>query len=284
MLAVVRRTTFVLFLAAGLAPGCGPPAPAPGAGEPEEAAQVEESAPADTARARPGTYFGETTLAYSTPGFEHNPHADVGCSNCHSGMPGHSAHTTVGCLDCHGDAGARTAAANVTAAECQACHHRADPPRDCERCHAASEIAAPIPVTVSLTAAALTRERELRFAHPRHEALACTRCHELPRVTPVPACSSCHERHHRRDADCAACHAQPASGTHDLTAHLTCGGAGCHSNPTVTALPLSRGVCLVCHQDRRDHEPGRDCAQCHLVRDGESSADAGRHPVAGRRS
>jgi hypothetical protein len=277
MVAVVSRTALVLFLATGLAPGCGPRAAEPGAGEPEEAAQVDAAAPADTAPARPGTWFGETALAYTTPGFEHNPHGDVACSNCHAVMPGHAAHVAVGCLECHGDAGARSGAATVRPAECQACHHRADPPRDCARCHAPGEVAAPIGVMVAVKAADRVRERELRFAHPRHAALACTRCHELPRVLPAPACSACHDRHHRADADCAACHAQPAAGTHDLTAHVSCGGSGCHTNAAVIALPSSRPVCLVCHQDRTDHEPGRECAQCHLIREA-ARPSAGVHP------
>ena len=271
MLAVVRSTATLLILAAAGAAGCGPVEEEQAAAQREEAA-VEEAAPADTAPARTVTYFGETAQAYSIPGFEHNPHADVACTSCHSGMPGHSAHAVVACLQCHGDAGAKTASATVRPAECQACHHRADPPRDCARCHARNELAAPIDVTVSITAAARAHERALAFAHERHRTLECTRCHEPPRVTPVPGCATCHDNHHRPDADCATCHTQPATSHHDLATHRTCAGSGCHTDATVLALPLSRPLCLVCHQDRRDHEPGRECAQCHLIREGAATA------------
>jgi hypothetical protein len=252
----------VLIPVAFTAGACSPPA--------EE--RVEEPAeatpavlPTDSIPVRRVSFAGESAMAYSTPGFEHNPHVDVSCTNCHVSVPGHARHASTPCGECHGATGTGTGA-TLTKADCQACHHRADPPRDCERCHAAGEMAAPIGVAARLTVAGRTHERGLEFAHSRHSDRLCADCHALPEVMPVRSCASCHEHHHRQDADCTTCHVKPAADSHDLNAHRTCGGSGCHDNVSFLELPLTRPVCLACHTEQRDHEPARECADCHLVR------------------
>ena len=69
------------------------------------------------------------------------------------------------------------------------------------------------------------------------------------------------------------CHKQPAAGVHTLEAHLNCNASGCHNEPVTTHMTETRSVCLVCHQDKEDHEPGRVCAQCHQVRPGDALDD-----------
>jgi hypothetical protein len=49
-------------------------------------------------------------------------------------------------------------------------------------------------------------------------------------------------------------------------AHVTCSGSGCHQDPPFdNGLPRTRAVCLVCHQDMKDHQPGRVCVDCHTL-------------------
>jgi len=260
--------------------GCAQKVPEPAASsEPEPPAEAAEAAaPADTA-AQALTFTAEHVPAsYSLPGFDHSPHTNVGCGNCHRDIPGHAAHlsASVRCLDCHGGSGTGAGGRTFAPAECQACHHRADPPRDCARCHAETDRATPLPVAVSFTAAGRTSERTLRFEHARHDTLACTRCHALPDVLPARTCATCHDNHHRAGADCTLCHQQPAASAHDLATHRGCAGAGCHTDARVLSLPLSRPVCLACHRDRVAHEPGRECAECHLITDGGDDAAEGK--------
>jgi hypothetical protein len=274
MMRVRSRFATLLVALALVAAGCGREAPEPAASA-EPPADVDVPAvPADTA-VEPMTFSAEHVPAsYVIPGFDHSPHTNVGCNNCHGDIPGHAAHRTIRCLECHGGVGAGTGR-TFAASECQACHHRADPPRDCARCHAAADRAAPLPVAITFTAAGHSAERTLRFEHARHDTLACTECHMLPDVTPVRTCSTCHDNHHRAGADCTLCHDQPPAPAHDLAAHRGCAGSGCHTDARVLSLPLSRPVCLACHRDRVDHEPGRECAECHLVTDDGGTA-AGR--------
>jgi len=260
-------------LAAG---GCARKAPEPAAStELERTVEAAEPAvPADTGTQALTFAAEHVPASYVTPGFDHRPHADVGCNNCHHDIPGHAAHVSasVPCLECHRGSGTGAGGRTFARAECQACHHRADPPRDCARCHVAAERAAPLPVVVSFTAAGRTSERTLRFEHVRHDTLDCTQCHTPPAVLPVRTCTTCHDNHHRAGADCTLCHQQPAPSAHDLSTHRGCAGAGCHTDARVLSLPLTRPVCLACHRDRVDHEPGRQCAECHLITDGGGGA------------
>lgn len=266
MPAPFRRAAALAAFAAATAVGCGREEAEPAAGPEPQVTTPAVAAPADTT-AVPVTFSAEHVAAsYDIPGFSHSPHSNVGCNSCHRDIPGHAAHGSVRCLDCHGGGGG-SPGRTFAAAECQACHHRADPPRECARCHAAADRAAPLPVAVSFTAAGHSTERTLRFEHARHDTLACTQCHALPEVTPVSTCTTCHDNHHRAGADCTLCHQPPPSTAHDLAAHRGCAGAGCHVDARVLSLPLSRPVCLVCHRDREDHEPGRECRECHLVTD-----------------
>jgi hypothetical protein len=51
-----------------------------------------------------------------------------------------------------------------------------------------------------------------------------------------------------------------------VNAHLTCSGSGCHTAPEVERVSDTRAVCLLCHQEQENHEPGGVCVECHRVR------------------
>lgn len=68
------------------------------------------------------------------------------------------------------------------------------------------------------------------------------------------------------------CHRQPPPGVHTLAAHLNCNASGCHDEPVTEHLTETRNICLVCHRDKVNHEPGKICAHCHEVRPPSASA------------
>jgi hypothetical protein len=79
-------------------------------------------------------------------------------------------------------------------------------------------------------------------------------------------CDGCHEQHHEVDNNCASCHQQPPPSAHPVAqAHVTCSGSGCHNPPPFQGPPRTRTVCLVCHQQQKNHNPGRECTDCHAL-------------------
>jgi hypothetical protein len=52
---------------------------------------------------------------------------------------------------------------------------------------------------------------------------------------------------------------------HTREAHLGCASAQCHAPQTVANLQAKRNVCVVCHQNKVTHKPGKECAACHQV-------------------
>jgi hypothetical protein len=178
----------------------------------------------------------------------------------------HGRHETVSCRECHG-AGERHRVTLVRdAGDCAACHH--DPARRlaCARCHEAGGPAQVVDVRVSLALGVwdAPRQRELPFAHREHTAaIGCTECHG-PAVTPTTrACTACHDSHHTAEAECATCHGAPDPASHPPEVHLSCAGSGCHADDRSPAR--SRSLCVMCHADRRMHEPESDCAGCHRI-------------------
>lgn len=263
-----RRWALTLAVVCLLGAACGEgPAPAPGQ-EPDEQV-VTATTEADTTP-EPGLRpFLPDAMQRSTraESFPHGAHGQIDCAVCHEVREGHGAHVGVSCADCHRASGTTTVAA-LTPAQCQACHHGVDQPLTCEACHQSR------PTLVSVQELVFEvwdapRSRSLEFDHALHEDLTCESCHKaLPALAPAEACASCHADHHTAAVRCISCHVTPAVGAHDVQAHLTCSGSGCHRAPEVEALAASRPVCLVCHQEQEGHEPGGDCIQCHQVRGG----------------
>jgi len=223
-----------------------------------------EGARADTARIlRPAASSSVTRSSW----FPHEPHlaANVACRTCHASVPGHRTHSALACRQCHqGPAGGPGRV--LTRTECLACHHGAKQTVACTTCHDPM----PGPLTaqreIRMSVWPDARTRSLTFPHTPHDSLGCRTCHEEPPLlTPTRTCASCHDRHHRPEADCSTCHQAPPPGAHDLRAHLSCSGSGCHAAERVRSLEPTRPVCLVCHRDRADHQPGQACSTCHHV-------------------
>jgi hypothetical protein len=159
-------------------------------------------------------------------------------------------------------------------ATCRSCHHTERAGGSCLSCHDRKEVAAvqaQVTRALDISVGKLARpERVLPFDHARHLTQDCKTCHRgngLELSAASANCSGCHTDHTRPDANCTSCHQQPPAGAHTREAHLGCGGAGCHqqAKASVLELPRTRSLCLTCHRDRADHEPGSKCADCHLL-------------------
>jgi hypothetical protein len=204
--------------------------------------------------------------------FVHNPHKDINCRLCHTNMPGHSRHATVDCAQCHVLPG-ETAGAAVAPAECNACHHGTAQTLTCNHCHASAPAGVyRLSVAIRVSVRPAATQRELLFDHSRHRNLECTECHaDRPAVGSPRPCSTCHTQHHQPQSQCANCHPPMPMDLHDASAHRGCGGSGCHQDEQVNSLS-GRQLCLVCHREQVDHEPGELCSRCHLFRAGTSSS------------
>lgn len=239
-------------------------------GPPEEEAAAPPVAPAepDTVVEPPAPQITISPVSNIDPGrFPHPSHADVACVTCHAGVPGHSMHSRVACSECH--AAPPGGNARPTTAECNACHHGPSQTRACSACHGDRT---PPPRDIVFSASFSVRPAPTRmtlpFDHARHAGNACSTCHVAGGgIVPAPDCGSCHESHHDEARRCLTCHTGQTLNMHGRDAHLGCGGAGCHQDPTVNALEETRSVCLVCHAQQENHEAGTECSLCHLVGD-----------------
>lgn len=186
------------------------------------------------------------------PRFLHSQHRDVDCASCHASEPVHGAVTV------------------TTVADCRSCHHSAPVASDCAACHAEPGGSGDL-LQVARTLSLSVGERPgrlLPFDHEVHAGETCSTCHadEPNQSAAQTDCASCHQPHHDASVDCASCHVPAAPGAHTVeTAHLGCGGAGCHTDVPFEEVERTRTVCLVCHQDQRDHRPEGDCAECHAL-------------------
>ena len=220
--------------------GGGGPAPEPV--RPPRAARADGPPPNATPRAPPAP--GTDTL----PRFSHRVHHNVACKSCHTTTESHGALKIRSVRDC------------------LSCHHAAERVTDCAQCHATDSLprylSLPVPVRTSVSSVVHTRT--LPFSHAAHTTVACRDCHVQPVTLAPKSCANCHVQHHADSTTCSDCHA-PRLALHDREVHGGCGGAGCHTDAAVLALPPLRNVCLVCHQEQANHEPGKDCASCHAV-------------------
>jgi hypothetical protein len=199
----------------------------------------------------------------------------------------HASHEAISCAVCHGTGPEHRTLRVWTPDDCAACHH--DPHLDlpCARCHAPAdyEPTQSLLLSMSLSVHPEAITRTVPFDHTRHGELACAECHSAAdgvRLTP-PACATCHLEHHEGNAECTACHVQAPVGAHGLEVHATCAGSGCHAVAEAQMPPLSRSMCLACHVDQRDHEPGGVCYRCHVVPYGWTPGDISlSHPAVGR--
>jgi len=181
----------------------------------------------------------------------------------------HAQHTSVDCLACHRVESTHGQVTVSGLTDCRSCHHTGSVVQPCTRCHTTGDMPAG---TVELRrpfqpSVGRAENRTLPFDHARHTAVSCATCHRegLALSAARVNCSACHQEHHEASNNCLACHTTPAAGAHDRTAHLSCTGAGCHSPAPVQASQRTRQLCLSCHQDLTDHQPGRVCVDCHAL-------------------
>jgi hypothetical protein len=181
----------------------------------------------------------------------------------------HAAHGAFECGECHGTETSHGVLLVRAPRDCLECHHAQRRVQPCSRCHDAGRFAARTysrAATIRVDGAP-ARTRELPFDHSRHEAVDCVTCHVTPvTLDPAPvACTTCHEQHHRPAAQCVQCHPGPPVAAHPREAHVTCAGTSCHDSAEFVTAERTRPLCLVCHRDMSDHEPGGACANCHIL-------------------
>lgn len=76
-------------------------------------------------------------------------------------------------------------------------------------------------------------------------------------------CGSCHKPHESdRPVECTRCHDVSKRGYHSTPAHTAC--ITCHTRHAW--IVEKRETCEKCHVDRRDHNPGIFCGNCHVFR------------------
>jgi hypothetical protein len=216
--------------------------------------------PVQPAGSGAGTGFQQATVALRSANqalpqprpFRHDQHEILSCRDCHTAGEQHRAEETE----------------VWTPRTCATCHHDPGLPYTCSNCHAAGNLpaAGTVTQTMALTVWDSPRLRELPFSHEIHAGVTCQDCHRTPVTLQMDRpCASCHTDHHRPAAECTQCHLPAEPEAHGLGAHLTCATSGCHSGEPAVTPPFSRSVCLTCHTDQREHEPGRDCAACHMI-------------------
>lgn len=212
----------------------------------------EPPAPKEKGDAPPGS-LDILVVSAAPDSFPHSRHANLACLTCHKTREGHGGLTF------------------APPRGCQLCHHDAPSTNVCATCHTADEqaVARVVPVAITVRTSA-SRQRQVRFEHGKHGSLRCVECHSTP-VTLEPAaavrqCSSCHESHHRPAGQCATCHAggDPHNSHATLPdAHTACDA--CHVEKVVGMLTPDRALCLTCHAEQAQHQPGQECSTCHLL-------------------
>lgn len=182
----------------------------------------------------------------------------------------HSQHKSVSCLRCHDDTKSHGGLKIRTLQDCRSCHHRPPLSDSCARCHKPSDM--PTRTFEEVRAVHFSvgnaKQRTFLFNHAPHRGIKCSRCHTegLSLSAASVNCDACHKQHHEVDNNCMSCHRQPPPSAHPVSeAHVTCTGSGCHKPAPFARVPRTREVCLVCHQKQKNHNPGRQCTDCHAL-------------------
>jgi hypothetical protein len=216
----------------------------------------------------------------------HSPHVfkldGNDCLSCHAAMHGpagtvavtalegvssfpHERHTGLDCGTCHTVVEKHGELAIKSREVCNSCHHGPPAPRDCKTCHSPSEIRGPKLQPLTMTIAGQEENRKLPFDHEPHSSLPCLECHENAAPPRADAdCAGCHRQHTRLDRNCLVCHQTPPEGVHSIEVHET-GCADCHGDAGIRNMERNRNFCISCHTGMTDHNPGRNCDECHKL-------------------
>jgi hypothetical protein len=261
---------WALIVPVVLAMGCSGPAQER---EPEEAAavpaptaaEVEAAERAEAERQNLADRRAERLAMEEVDAvFPHSEHRALECQRCHQRPAGHETHTDAPCNACHGRPAGFASLPERTPRECAACHHADVETRSCRSCHPSDQVGErPVLVAIRAAGAEEPRVRQLTFDHANHTTRECTSCHTMPATLRFGReCASCHDAHHRQEAECTACHVSVGAPAHDADVHEGC--AECHGDAAVLALEPTRNVCLTCHEDMADHRAGQRCTACHI--------------------
>ncbi|MCB9419656.1 MAG: hypothetical protein H6667_07620 [Ardenticatenaceae bacterium] len=204
-------------------------------------------------------------------------HANLLCSNCHSGETYQG--TPANCAACHTD---KDAHQGTYGTDCAACHtiddwqnaafdHSLIGAQDCADCHTAPENHYPGACRACHTDT--TDFNVVFFDHAVVSGQDCAVCHAAPANHYPGACVNCHQDtgnfrninfSHAGLTDCAACHIAPAN-------HFPGQCSACHNTTTFAGATFNHtfpiyhgnanGDCTTCH-------PGNDtrtytCYSCH---------------------
>jgi hypothetical protein len=219
--------------------------------------------------------------AWATPGAGEAGAQVSGASMLAQRPFAHAVHARLPCSGCHGTGAEHRVTLVRVPRDCASCHH--DPVRAlaCTTCHDATALPSRLPVSLDIPVpSAPPRGRSVTFRHDVHlkpgVGLGCSECHGTAvTLARNRDCASCHASHHGERVECASCHGTPVPGTHRASAHLGCAGSGCHAASRAPSPVASRSVCLFCHAERSDHEPGMSCAPCHRIPGSRDGPDAG---------
>ena len=97
-----------------------------------------------------------------------------------------------------------------------------------------------------------------------HQKQAQTRVHWPENAPMLFQCQQCHQPHQQKEPEvnCLACHSQIRStGLHQAQPHQATACTTCHQ-PHQWKVE-ARDTCLSCHQDRKTHNQGTLCFDCH---------------------
>ncbi|MEJ2748206.1 MAG: hypothetical protein P8183_09910 [Anaerolineae bacterium] len=201
-------------------------------------------------------------------------HANLLCSNCHTGETYNGAPTD--CAACHA---ADDAHEGTYGSDCATCHtiddwqnatfdHSIIGTQDCAACHTAPENHYPGACTLCHTD---TNDfNVVSFDHANSAGQDCAVCHAPPANHYPGACTLCHSDttdfriavfNHSiiGGQDCAACHAAPAN-------HYSGACVNCHQDTgnfrNVNFNHAGLTNCAACHAPPANHFPGQ-CSACH---------------------
>ena len=205
------------------------------------------------------------------------------CASCHEALEAsdgtiegeqfvHIEHEGLECASCHTSTEAHGLSTVVAVQDCRSCHHTQPVAQSCDRCHEPADAGAELyrlRRPVSFSVGTDDPNRVMTFPHEAHAGEDCASCHtEGLALAPPPDldCTTCHQDHHTPESDCASCHVvAPVSAHPPSEAHVTCSGAGCHTDVPFESVPRTRAFCLGCHQGLREHEPQQVCSECHTL-------------------
>ena len=204
--------------------------------------------------------------------WESAPGAHEECTNCHLshvfGLGG--GDTDALCGTCHQMVVEPTQTAGMPS--CISCHQFPHLPMlqlsidSCAECHG----------TIAANLSGSSKENCF-LCHESHtwsgSSSTCASCHSTPAQelagSGMADCALCHSDHEYDSSssfdNCTTCHPRPLPALHEVKRHKNTDCDECHSAHYFGLT--GRELCLSCHKNRTNHNPGTACAKCHSFTD-----------------